>query len=261
MTIQRISGHRDTNATSCPGDGLFSQLGDLRGRVGSVLPVTPAPFPPLATPSRPSRTKIQAAVAPGVVRFGEQPRVQGRLRLLKGDPVGDAPLQVQGLAGRVWRTLATTTSQDDGSFGVGVTASVRRVLRVRFPGDPGRRASTSKQAVVLVRPTIRVRASVRRAPVGRTPVISGRITPAKGGLVLVAERRVGRRWARVQRHVLRVRRGSFRKAVRLARPGLHRVIVVFGGDAANLGVGASPVYVRATSGRARSDPGGGAGAP
>ena len=261
MTIQRISGHRDTNATSCPGDGLFSQLGDLRARVGSVLPVTPSPFPPVSSPGRPSRTKIEAAVSPGVVRFGEQPLVRGRLRLLKGDPVGDAPLQVQGLAGRVWRTLVTTTSRGDGSFGVGVPASVRRVLRVRFAGDPGRRSSTSRQAVVLVRPTIRARASVRRARVGRTPVISGRIHPAKSGLVLVAERRVGRRWVRVRRDVLRVRRGSFRKAVRLARPGLHRVIVVFPGDGANLGVGASPVYVRATSGRVRGDAGGGAGAP
>jgi hypothetical protein len=261
VTIQRVSGHRDTNATSCPGDLLYAQLGDLRARVGSVVPVTPLPISPVSSPARPSRTRIEAAVSPGVVRFGQQPLVQGRLRLLRGDPVGDAPIEVQGLAGTGWRRIALTRSRGDGSFGVGVSTSVRRVLRVRFAGDKGRRASISRQAVVLVRPTIAARASVRRARVGRTPVISGRITPAKGGLIFVVERRVGRRWVRVGREVLRVRRGAFRTAVRLARRGLHRMTVVFPGDKANLGVGASPVFVRATSGRTRGDRGGGAGAP
>ncbi len=32
VTFQRISGHRDGNATSCPGDVLYTQLPDLRAR-------------------------------------------------------------------------------------------------------------------------------------------------------------------------------------------------------------------------------------
>ena len=32
VTFERISGHRDGNATSCPGDVLYTQLPDLRAR-------------------------------------------------------------------------------------------------------------------------------------------------------------------------------------------------------------------------------------
>ena len=34
VTFQRISGHRDGNATSCPGNVLYTQLPDLRVRAG-----------------------------------------------------------------------------------------------------------------------------------------------------------------------------------------------------------------------------------
>jgi hypothetical protein len=254
VVLQRISGHRDANKTSCPGNLLFSQLADLRARVGSLPALTP---PPLALPATPPRTKIEALVSPGVVSFGERPLVRGRLRLLRGDPVGDARIEVQGLAGSDWRTLTKTTSDDDGSFGVDVSASARSVLRVRFPGDGSRQPSTSKRAVVLVRPSLRAEASVRRAAVGRTPVISGRISPAKGRLVMVVERRRSRgRFVRVAREVLRTRRGAFRRGVRLRAPGLHRVTLVFPGDRANLPVSSARVHVRALSSR-----GGGAGAP
>jgi hypothetical protein len=247
VVLPRIAGHRDINLTSCPGEGLFAQLGDLRARVGSVMPIAPPVSPPHA--ATPPRTRIEALVSPGVVRFGERPLVRGRLRLMRGDPVGAAPIEVQGLAAGAWRTLARTTSRDDGSFGVGVFAAVKRVLRVRFPGDRSRQSSISRRAVVLVRPTIAVRRSVRRAAVGRTPVVSGHIAPAKSRLVLVVATRARGGWRRIARVPVRARRGEFRKGIRLRRPGLHRVTVVFTGDPANLPVGSAPVHVRAQRGR------------
>ena len=254
VALPRITGHRDANKTSCPGNLLFSQLGDLRARVGSLPALAP---PPVAAPATPPRTKIEALVSPKVVSFGERPLVQGRLRLFRGDPVDDATIEVQSLTGTAWRTLAQTTSDEDGSFDVDVPASARRVLRVRFPGDLLRQASTSKRTVVLVRPTLSSHASVRRAAVGRTPVISGRISPAKRRLVMVVEHRRGRGgFRRVRREVLRVRGGEFRRGVRLGAPGLHRVTLVFTGDRRNLPVSGEAVYVRALASR-----GGGADAP
>ncbi|MBA3306101.1 MAG: N-acetylmuramoyl-L-alanine amidase, partial [Thermoleophilaceae bacterium] len=39
-TFNRVSGHRDGNNTSCPGNALFSQLGDIRARVAGATPET-----------------------------------------------------------------------------------------------------------------------------------------------------------------------------------------------------------------------------
>jgi hypothetical protein len=36
VTLQRISGHRDGDATSCPGDVLYAQLGELRARATAL---------------------------------------------------------------------------------------------------------------------------------------------------------------------------------------------------------------------------------
>ena len=44
--FHRISGHRDANATDCPGAALYAQLPDLRNRLASV---EPAPAGPRAT--------------------------------------------------------------------------------------------------------------------------------------------------------------------------------------------------------------------
>src|SRR5262249_15191622 len=37
MQIPRILGHRDFNATECPGKQLYAQLGSLRGNVATVM--------------------------------------------------------------------------------------------------------------------------------------------------------------------------------------------------------------------------------
>ena len=39
VRLRRISGHRDTGATACPGDALYAQLPELRALVGDVRPI------------------------------------------------------------------------------------------------------------------------------------------------------------------------------------------------------------------------------
>ena len=236
VTLERISGHRDGNSTSCPGDALYAQLPALRARVGGVAPVT-------------ARTRIEAAVGPGVVRFPAQARVAGTLRRLTGESVNGAPVEIQAFAGRLgWRTVARTTTAAGGVFQALVSPPAKRVLRARYPGGEGLVGSTSRQGVVLVRPALATTRSVSRAAVGRTPVIAGTIGPAKRRLVAVVERRTGGRNRRVARILVSARGGRFRTAFRLRQPGLHRFSIVFPGDTANLPASAVPVYVRAVKG-------------
>ena len=47
VRLDRIAGHRDVNATSCPGDALYAQLPDLRQRVGAQPPAPAGPPPEL----------------------------------------------------------------------------------------------------------------------------------------------------------------------------------------------------------------------
>ena len=242
VTLERISGHRDGNSTSCPGDALYAQLPSLRARVGGVAPVTP-------------RTRIDATVGPGIVRFPQQARLSGTLRRLTGAGVSGAPVEVQAFAGRAgWRTVARTTSSADGAFEALLSPPAKRVLRARFAGGQGLLGSTSRQGVVLVRPVLTTTRSVSRARVGRTPVIAGRIGPAKKRVLVVVERRIGGRNRRVARVLVRARGGRFRTAFRLRRPGLFRFSAVFAGDTANLAASGAPVYVRAlgTAGGAAS---------
>ena len=121
-------------------------------------------------------------------------------------------------------------------------------------GGQGLLGSTSRQGVVLVRPTLTTTRSVSRAQIGRTPVIAGTIGPAKKRVLVVVERRIGGRNQRVARVLVGARGGRFRTAFRLRRAGLHRFSAVFAGDAANLPASGVPVYVRAvgTAGGASS---------
>lgn len=246
VALDRVVGHRDTGSTSCPGDALYAQLADLRARVGSVQPTLPAPVaPPGPAPvAAPSRTRLEAAVRPGVLSFGQLVQVEGRLRLLSGTAVAQAPVEIQASTPRGWRRVATATTGGDGSFRAGVTRPGRSLLRARFAGDGQRLTSLSRGTVLEVRPAFNLARSTARASVGRTPTVAGRIGPAKGRVIVVVERRVGRRNVRLARFVVRPRGGRFRKGWRLRQPGLHRFIAVFPGDRRNLAVSSAPVYVR-----------------
>ena len=237
VLLQRVAGHRDGNNTACPGEALHGQLPRLRSLVGGVAP-------PVA-----ARTRIEAAVQPPVVRFSEQARVTGSLRKLTGEPLSDAPVEIQAFAGGAgWRTVAGTATGLGGAFQALVTPSAKRVLRARYPGGQALLASTSRQAVVKVRATLTATRSTSRVRVGETPVIAGRIGPRKRRVLVIVERRLGGRNLRVARAPVPAPGGRFRKAFRMLRPGLVRFLVLFPGDAAHLPAQARPLYVRVLGG-------------
>ncbi|MBA2504958.1 MAG: N-acetylmuramoyl-L-alanine amidase [Thermoleophilaceae bacterium] len=243
-TIERISGHRDVNSTSCPGEALYAQLPALRAKVGSVGPLGPgAPLGPVR-----GRTRLDtSSVSPSTTVFPATARVAGKLRLVNGTPVQNQPVQVQQTRRNgTWKTIVTTTTGTDGSFAGNVKPVAKTFVRARFPGDGGLRASTSKRRVLKVRPVIAAARSVARASTKQTPVVSGTVKPAKGRVTIVVRKGSGRRAKVVQRVAVGARRGRFRKAFRLRTAGLYQFQAVFGGDASNAAASSPSFYIRVT---------------
>ena len=231
VTFQRVSGHRDADSTSCPGEAAYVQLPEIRSRVGDVAIRRP-------------RTKIAASATPTLVPYEGAVKLSGVLKLIKGDPVAGAAVEIQEFTGGAWATIGSTTSRGDGSFESALTPTARSILRARFPGDGTLLPSTSRQSLVKVRAMLKVKRSASKAQTGQTPVISGSVAPAKTKLVLVVQRREGRTNRTVANVPVRARRGRYRKGFRVRVPGLYRFYVAFRGDKDNQPAQSPGVYVR-----------------
>ncbi|MFL5839860.1 MAG: N-acetylmuramoyl-L-alanine amidase, partial [Thermoleophilaceae bacterium] len=235
VTMDRISGHRDGDNTACPGNALYAQLPDLRGRVGNVQPEQPLQ----------ARTRLDVSLTPGAVVYPAQATLSGALRQINGDPVVGAPLDVQAFGTSGWRTAWRATSGDDGGFRVEVGARLTHQIRVRFGGDAARIGATSAPLQLNVVPELKIQRSASRRPVGQTVTLSGTVQPNKTRLMLVVERRAGKKQAR---GVLKVgaRSGRFSRTYRFHSSGLFRFYVAFAGDKGNAPAKSAAVYVRAT---------------
>ena len=245
VTIDRISGHRDGNQTACPGTALYNQLPDLRARVGAVGPASP-------TAGGTSRfgTKVQlSSTRKRTLTYGQPAALSGRLVRYGGEPVVDAPVELQRqTSARRFKTIARSTTADDGSFSVAVTPSKRAVVRVAFPGDGARRASNSKVTTIQVRPQLtftKPASRVRKRSLIRVP---GRIAPRKGSVRLVIERRKGRgKKGRVATVRASARRGPFTARIRLHSNGLYRMYLLYPGDRNNLSARGRSFFVRVST--------------
>ncbi|HEX6459177.1 MAG TPA: N-acetylmuramoyl-L-alanine amidase [Thermoleophilaceae bacterium] len=231
VTLDRISGHRDVDATDCPGTDLYGQLPALRALVGNVTVAK-------------QRTRLTAAFQPSLLVYPQKTAITGTLTLIDSTPLA-GPLQVQLYGKGSWHTIAQGASAADGTFSVPLAPHVAHQFRVVYAGDAGHLPSTSARLNLRVRPRIVIRRSVKHTRAGRTPIISGVIQPAKSRVRLVINRRVGRRNVRVASFTLRAKHGRFRKAYRLPAPGLYSYRVLFSGDRSNLKAGSSTVHIRA----------------
>ncbi|HEY2600112.1 MAG TPA: N-acetylmuramoyl-L-alanine amidase [Thermoleophilaceae bacterium] len=232
VTLNRVSGHRDVDATDCPGGDLYAQLPTLRNLVGNVRAVK-------------SRTKVAAVFQPSLVVFPRATAITGKLALINATPLGGEPLDIQIFGKNSWSTVAHGSSAADGSFSVPLLPHVNHQFRVLYRGDSTHLSSTSTRLNLVVQPAITIARSVKRAAVGRTPTISGTIRPAKGTLRLIVNREVGTTFTRVASIRLATQKGNFRKSWRLPAPGLYSYRVVFSGDAANSAAGSITLHVRA----------------
>ena len=234
VTLDRISGHRDGDNTSCPGDALYAQLPDIRNRVGNVQPAQPAQ----------ARTLLDGvSLTPGAVVYPQQATVSGALRQINGEPVAGAPLDVQAYGTSGWRTAWHATTGGDGGFRLDIGARLSHQIRVRYAGDDVRLGVVSTSMLLKVVPELKLERSASRRGVGQTVTLSGTVQPNKTRLQLVVERRMGKKRS-TGTLALRARRGRFARTYRFHSAGLFRFYVKFAGDKGNAATKSGAVYVR-----------------
>lgn len=236
ITFERISGHRDGCSTSCPGNGLYAQLDDVRARAATLASGM------AGTP------KLTVAPAAAAVAYGELAAFSGVLAGADGGPLSGAEvvLQKQGSRSK-YVTIARTRSEADGSWRVATpwkrSAAVRAVATVAGRTRPVR----SSPVTVAVTPVLTVAALSRRVLAGRAFTVGGTIRPGAPVFVRVEREVRPGVWVKSADVPLRVRGTTYAGAVTLRRPGLHRLSVrTRGADgAAGSGVRTPVVVVRA----------------
>src|SRR4051794_26127733 len=141
VTLDRISGHRDGDATACPGDGLYAQLPELRRMV--------VPGQPLAT------TSVALHAVAVNVAYGTKAVLSGLLAGPSGAPFAGQPIDVQMLSRLgTWKTLHRLTSDGAGSVATRLRFAYNHAVRLRFPGGPGLLAAQSAPLALGVRPRV-----------------------------------------------------------------------------------------------------------
>lgn len=226
VQMQRISGHRDGDATECPGNALYAQLPALRSRAAALAgPIAP-------------RAQVSLRPSAADVLYGADAVFTGTV--IRPDATAGAgeavALQKRG-AGGAWVTIARTNAAADGSF----------VVRLpwRRGGDvrAGAAGVTSRVERIGVTPALFTRGTPRRVSAGARLSLSGRIRPATAMSVLLERQGSDGKFRRVAFVRGRVSGTGWRAAVRLRRPGLYRITART--SAKNGNAHGTPRYVRA----------------
>ena len=212
VSFERISGHRDGNNTSCPGDSLYAQLAQLRT---------------LATQYAGPTTGLSVYATPEV-RGLKPVDVGGSLRFADGSPAGGAAVSVEYRpSGGAWRQVATAVCAPDGSWRTTVTFPKTGQMRANFGGDSVRAALLSAPRRILVLARLNLGLGRKRLRFGNTFTARGKATPAET-VKLTLERRYRRRWVKERTRVLKVRKGAYHVRLRPRTRGKYRVTVQVG---------------------------------
>jgi hypothetical protein len=213
VVFERISGHRDSNQTTCPGDQLYAQLPTLRTRASRYAFAA-------------SGITVKAAS-----QKGAQPvSVSGQLRFADGSSPAGAVLGVEyTTAGSAWTQIGTTNAGPDGAWATSITLPATGQVRAVFGGDGTRPRLESAPVSIKVVPSMTLTTDKRRAKAGTAFAVSGTLSPAQGRVECLLERQVRNRWVRVQRKRINVRGGAYRTTVRPKTPGLYRVSIIASG--------------------------------
>src|SRR4051794_37095357 len=232
VTVNRICGHRDGDATSCPGDALYGQLPALRERAAAF-----------AGPVAPPQGQVTLAAAAAAVPYGAPASFAGLVIPPGGGAAAGLPVSVQKRGTRgSWVTVARATAAADGSWSAQVPW--RRSGEVRARSG----SASSAIATVAVVASVELRLPGRRrvAP-GAVMRLSGRVRPADPVRVLVEFKGGDGQWRRVRLVRAQVRGTNFNAATRLRRPGLYRLTPRTAGPGDH--VRGAPVLVRVVRSR------------
>jgi hypothetical protein len=218
--VRRVAGHRDVDATSCPGDGLYGQLPELRRMVGSLPPAG-------------SGTSLDASLSRSTVGYKRTSRLSGRLASFSGAPLAGETVRAQVRRSRRWKTLKVLRTGSDGSFLLSMRSRVNRTMRVRFSGRGDLLPASSPTVRLLVRPRLRLVDPPEHGSKGERVRFSGTVAPRKRTLWQVLAIRRDGHWRRVGVRRLKARRGRFRGSFAPASSGRFRYYVTSRPDRSN----------------------------
>jgi hypothetical protein len=246
VTLNRIAGHRDGDATACPGNALYAQLETLRARATEHAgPISPQP-------------RLTLTAAQRVVEYGADLEVSGILRGDAGAAVAGAVVAIQKQGARSWVTIARATTEADGTWQSQVAwrraGTVR--ARARFPGGAAILSAPTDVALVSV---LSVRGPTRRrVRAGSSLLLAGTVHPIQAVVVRVERQARNGQWVRGADVLVKPGTAAFATRIPLRRPALYRLTPRSGTPTAPV-IGRT-VFVRAVRRRASAS-GGGASAP
>ena len=212
VTFARISGHRDGNATACPGDVLYGQLADLRVRAARYAGT------PAGVTVRAASTRLRGSVTA---------RLSGAVRFPDGSSAAGAPVDIlYATAGGAFSPVTSARCAADGRWSTTIDLPQSGTVRARFPGDATRAPLESTSLAITILPRLALAVSSRWVPRGADIAVSGVAWPSTADSVaLLLDRKVRGRYRRVRRHRVPLRATRYRRLLRPARRGLYRVTV------------------------------------
>ncbi len=234
VTLNAIAGHRDADATSCPGDGLYAQLPRLRS---------------LVSPDPRAATSLAVTTPRSRLGYGQRTKLEGKLTAAGGSPLVGRPLSVRTInRGGSANTVTTVPTSQSGTFTSSLLLPFSRVLRVEFGGDAALRPASSRSLKIGVRARVSARLRAPADGIVRRrsrAVLTGSVQPRKRTALLIVDRRTSTgSHRRIAKIVVRAKRGRIRAAYRFARPGNFRLRLGVDSDTRNLSARSDPVTVK-----------------
>jgi hypothetical protein len=210
--LHRIAGHRDGDATSCPGAVLYRGLPALRRRV----------------------TRLQGPLSGLSAETVSGTTLSGILTTA-GTPVAGATVELQRrLRSGEQETLTTATTGADGSWWATVALTRNAAVRAIYRGAPGISAVVSPPVGIDVAPQITLTAQSQQAAVGIPLVFSGTIAPSKRRVTIVVAQGQPDGTYREMREVrVAVEGGAFSRGIAFSAPGQYQVTARSERDATN----------------------------
>jgi hypothetical protein len=221
VKVNRISGHRDVDLTSCPGGALYARLPALRRRVARL---------------QAGVSRLDMAAAAGEVPYGSGVRVDGRLSVPEGTTPDGAQVELRRFDRGRETLLMTATAGPDGAWSADLPPLERsQFVRAVFAGDDGRPGVVSGLAYVAVLPQIELSVAPELTTAGSAVRASGAVRPGKRRVRITASRQApdGSESPALSRRVS-ARDGAYDAALALDEPGTYRVVTTAKADSRSL---------------------------